>query len=78
MYFFELIHIKFIFTFIVSLTTVRQHKQGVIAEAARILIQNLERRLPLTDEIIAAAILDPSIQHIEAIEEWLSAHNTTR
>lgn len=55
-----------------------QQKDGVIADAAGILLQNLERRLPITEELVAAAILDPSIQHLEVIDEWLDMKKLTR
>lgn len=61
-----------------SLKNIMQQKDDVIADAAGILLQNLERRLPMTEELVAAAILDPSIQHLEVIDEWLDMKKMTR
>lgn len=43
----------------------------VITRAAQILLDNVDKRLPLTELSIAAAILDPNMQRLPAIEEWL-------
>lgn len=43
----------------------------VITRAAEILLKNLDKRLPLTDESIGAAIIDPNMQKLPAIENWL-------
>lgn len=51
---------------------------GTVSQAARILIKNLSKRLPLTREVIAAAILDPSIQHLQAVQTWLAKNRKTR
>lgn len=61
-----------------SLKTIMEQKDGIITDAAQILIENLERRLPLTEELVAAAILDPSIQHLEVIDDWLNMKKMTR
>lgn len=55
-----------------------QQSDGIIADAAHILLENLERRLPLTEELVAAAILDPSVQHLEVIDDWLDEQNMSR
>lgn len=44
---------------------------AVIRKAAHILIGNLENRFPLTMDVIAASIIDPSVQHLKAIDDWL-------
>lgn len=61
-----------------SLTAIRDKKTGVIRNAANILLENIPLRIKLTEEIIAAAILDPSVQHFDAIDEWLTVHNISR
>lgn len=43
----------------------------VIQKAADILLENFETRFPLTLEIIAASILDPSVQYIKFVNDWL-------
>lgn len=45
----------------------------VITEAAQILLANINRRLPLTDECIGAAIIDPNMQRLPIIEERLTS-----
>lgn len=57
---------------------VKTQKTGVIRKAAQILIDGFERRFPITNTMIAAAILDPSAQHIEAVSNWLFDNNKTR
>lgn len=42
-----------------------------IRKATEILLAKLETRIILTKEIIAAACLDPAIQHLEIIDQWL-------
>lgn len=53
-------------------------KTGVIKKAAQILIDGLEARFPITNTMIASALLDPSVQHIEAVSTWLFDNNKTR
>lgn len=43
----------------------------VIKKAVDILLANLGHRFPLKDECMAAAILDPSSQHLPIINTWL-------
>lgn len=38
----------------------------------------MEKRFPVTKLMVAAATLDPSIQHIAAIDNWLDEKKTTR
>lgn len=57
---------------------IKTEKEGIICEAAEILLRNVHRRWPLNEEIVAAAMLDPAIQHIEAIQNWLESQNQTR
>lgn len=42
-----------------------------IKTAVDILLENLDHRFPLKDECIAAAVLDPSTQHLPIINMWL-------
>lgn len=44
----------------------------VIKKAVNILLENLDFRFPLKEECIAAAILDPTTQHLPIINAWLS------
>ena len=43
----------------------------VIDKVIDILLQNLDNRFQLTDACIAAAILDPSSQHLPILNVWL-------
>lgn len=49
----------------------------VIQKAADILLENFEARFPVTLEIIAASILDPSVQYIKFVNEWLKQKGKT-
>lgn len=69
---------KMLLIHIHSLIAFKNSKGDFIAEAADILLKNLNRRLPLSEEIIASAIVDPSTQHVEAVGEWIHSHNTAR
>lgn len=44
----------------------------VITKAAKILLANLDKRLPLSEEYIGAALIDPNMQHLPIIEDWLT------
>lgn len=46
-------------------------EDDVIQRAAEILQANLIKRMPLTIEFIGAAIIDPNMQRLPAIERWL-------
>lgn len=50
----------------------------IIRKAAGILLNNLSNRFPLEPIAIAAAIIDPNIQHFAAIDDWLCLHDKTR
>lgn len=43
-----------------------------IDKAAKILQANLPKRLELLNEHIAAALIDPEIQHLEIVNKWIS------
>lgn len=47
-------------------------------KAARILIDGFEQRFPISNLMVAAALLDPSIQHIGAVSVYLFDNNKTR
>lgn len=64
--------------YIRSLNEFKNANDVFIAQAADILLDNFNRRLPLSEELIAAAIVDPSIQHLEAVDDWIQLNNTTR
>lgn len=44
----------------------------VIGRAAGILLLNLDLRLPLNEECVGAALIDPKMQRLPIIEKWLS------
>ena len=54
-----------------KICTVYEDEDDVIAKTADILLDNLDKRLPLNEEHIGAAMLDPRMQHLPMIEEWL-------
>lgn len=56
----------------------KKKKRGVIQKAAQILLDGLENRFPITNIMIASALLDPGIQHIEAVSNWLFDTGKTR
>lgn len=47
------------------------NEESVIVVAAKILLENLESRMELTPVSIVAAIVDPSLQHLPIIDQWL-------
>lgn len=47
-------------------------------DAATFLLDRLPHRFKLSLEMIAAAILDPAIQHLPAVDEWLEENYETR
>lgn len=49
-----------------------------IRKAAKFLLGRFEYRFPLTADIIATALLDPEIQHLPAIDNWLEVNKETR
>lgn len=36
-----------------------------------ILLNNLEKRYKVTDDMVVAALLDPTLQHMNAVSEWI-------
>lgn len=46
---------------------------AVIGRVIDILLENLDRRFQLTDASVAAAVLDPSTQHLPIITSWLAS-----
>lgn len=48
---------------------------SVIATAAKILLENIDKRMELTSDAIVAAILDPAMQHLPIIDEWLQKNS---
>lgn len=48
--------------------------ESTIRIAAEILLTNLANRLEITAESICAAIVDPAMQHLAIIDEWLQKH----
>lgn len=50
----------------------------MIKKAARILLAGFERRFPMSNLMVAAALLDPSVQHIGAVSAYLFDNNKSR
>lgn len=50
---------------------IAQSEDEVTIRAAKILMTNLEKRLPLSIEFIGAALIDPRMQRLPIIKEWL-------
>lgn len=48
-----------------------------IKRATEVLFASLADRFKLTEEIIAAASVDPAIQHLEIIGRWLTKNGTS-
>lgn len=44
----------------------------IIEKAAKILREKLPERIELLNEYIAAALIDPHIQHLEIVSRWIS------
>lgn len=44
---------------------------ATIQKAAEILLSNLGKRLVLNEIVIAASIVDPTMQHLSIVNEWL-------
>lgn len=51
---------------------------NLMYDAASILLQHIHARFPTTNEMICAAILDPSVQNSVAITEYLDEKGVTR
>lgn len=49
-----------------------------IRNAANFLLSRFDSRFPLSHQMIASAIVDPEIQHLPAVGEWLDQHEETR
>lgn len=49
-----------------------------IRNSATFLLSRFNARFPLDHQMIATAILDPEIQHLPAIDEWLDEFGETR
>ncbi|XP_055306784.1 uncharacterized protein LOC129571046 [Sitodiplosis mosellana] len=56
----------------------RENMCEVINKVVNILLKNLDHRFQLTDACIAAAILDPSSQHLPLIQSWLRDKDLSR
>ncbi|XP_031639538.1 zinc finger BED domain-containing protein DAYSLEEPER-like [Contarinia nasturtii] len=50
----------------------------IISKVVDILLKNLDHRFELTDLCVAAAVLDPSTQHLPLIDTWLSDKEFSR
>lgn len=48
---------------------------SVIATGAKILLENIDKRMELTPVSIVAAIVDPAMQHLPIIDEWLQKNS---
>lgn len=56
--------------------TIEINQDAIIVRAAEILRKNLDKRLPLTCEFIGAALIDPQMQRLPIIQEWLDRNGT--
>lgn len=67
-------------TFVLFYTEIADRLKNIIADsedevikrAAHILMTHLDKRLPLSIEFIGAALVDPRMQRLPIIDEWLS------
>lgn len=48
----------------------------IIVKAAQVLRTNMANRLPLSMEFIGAALIDPRMQRLPIIQEWLNTNGT--
>lgn len=46
----------------------------IIEKAADILLNKLPQRFELQNEYIAATLIDPRIQHLKIVDEWICEH----
>lgn len=44
----------------------------IISNATRILLDNLPKRIEILNEYIAAALIDPRMQHLDIVSRWIS------
>lgn len=51
--------------------TIEYDDDDIITEAAQILLNKMDERLPLTEEFIGAALIDPNMQRLPMIDKWL-------
>lgn len=51
-------------------------EDDVIIRAANILLTNLPKRLPLSIDFIGAALIDPRMQRLPIVREWLNTNGT--
>lgn len=54
-----------------QICTFYDDEDEVIVKAAKILLSNLDNRLPLNEECIGAALIDPRMQRLPIIDKWL-------
>lgn len=66
------------FIYIYRLEAVEAKRDEIFRDAAKILLRNIPKRIPLTEDMIAAGILDPCIQHLPVINDWLDAKKISR
>lgn len=52
--------------------------EATLNDAIDFLKSRLDHRFPVTDEAVAAAILDPAVQHLPRIDEYLNEKQLTR
>lgn len=50
---------------------------SVILRAAEILMEALEKRFPINNDMIASALLDPRMHSLPMIREWLNSKGNT-
>lgn len=49
-----------------------------ISNAAKLLLENLPKRIEILNEFVAASLLDPRLQHLKIIEKWLIEKGTPK
>lgn len=52
-------------------TIILMSPNATIQKASEVLLRNLGKRLVLNEIVIAAAIVDPTMQHLSVVNEWL-------
>jgi len=53
-----------------------ENSSKIVETSASFLLENLNKRFPITENIVAATFLDPSTQNLPLISEFLSKNNT--
>lgn len=55
------------------LTYISNHSlEKPISNGAKLLLRNLPKRIKILNEFVAATLLDPRLQHLDIIADWLA------